>query len=99
MVLNYIWIAFFLIALIVALFKTIFKHDYEVFSAMINSTFDMAEVSFEIAIGLTGILCLWLGIMNIGEKEALSNYCQNYLLHFSINFSQISLKIIPLEAL
>ena len=68
MVLNYIWIAFFLIALIVALFKTIFKHDYEVFSAMINSTFDMAEVSFEIAIGLTGILCLWLGIMNIGEK-------------------------------
>ena len=68
MVLNYIWIAFFLIALIVALFKTIFRHDMEVFSAMVNSTFDMAEVSFEIAIGLTGILCLWLGIMNIGEK-------------------------------
>ncbi len=40
----------------------------EVFTAMVNSTFDMAEVSFEIAIGLTGILCLWLGIMNIGEK-------------------------------
>ena len=68
MVLNYIWIAFFLIALLVALYKTIFQHDYEVFSAMVSSTFDMAEVSFEIAIGLTGILCLWLGIMNIGEK-------------------------------
>ncbi len=68
MVLNYIWIAFFLIALVVALYKTIFQHDMEVFSAMVSSTFDMAEVSFEIAIGLTGILCLWLGIMNIGEK-------------------------------
>ena len=68
MVLNYIWIAFFLIAFIVALYKTILQHDFEVFSAMVSSTFDMAEVSFEIAIGLTGILCLWLGIMNIGEK-------------------------------
>ena len=52
MVLNYIWIAFFLIALVVALYKTIFQHDMEVFSAMVSSTFDMAEVSFEIAIGL-----------------------------------------------
>lgn len=67
MVLNYIWIGFFLAALLVAIIKTI-GGDLEVFSAIVNSTFDMAEVSFEIAIGLTGILCLWLGIMKIGEN-------------------------------
>lgn len=67
MVLNYIWIGFFLIALIVAIIKT-FNGDLEVFSNIVNSTFDMASVSFEISIGLTGVLCLWLGIMNIGEK-------------------------------
>jgi spore maturation protein SpmA len=66
-VLNYIWIGFFLIALLVAIFKT-FNGDLEVFSNIVNSTFDMASVSFEISIGLTGVLCLWLGIMNIGEK-------------------------------
>jgi len=66
-VLNYIWIGFFLIALIVAIIKT-FNGDLEVFSNIVNSTFDMAETSFEISIGLTGVLCLWLGIMNIGEK-------------------------------
>ncbi len=67
MILNYIWIGFFLIAFIVAVIKTI-GGDYEVFSAIVNSTFNMAETSFEIAIGLTGVLCLWLGIMSIGEK-------------------------------
>ncbi len=68
MVLNYIWIGFFLIALIVALVKTFAMGQTDVFSAMVNSTFDMAETSFEISIGLTGVLCLWLGIMKIGEK-------------------------------
>lgn len=67
MVLNYIWVAFFLIAFVVALYKTI-NGDTEVFSAIVNSTFDLASTSFEISIGLTGILCLWLGIMSIGEK-------------------------------
>ncbi len=67
MVLNYIWISFFIIAFIVAVIKTI-GGDTEVFSAIVNSTFDLASTSFEISIGLTGILCLWLGIMNIGEK-------------------------------
>ena len=73
MVLNYIWIGFFLIAFLVALFKTIFLHDYDVFSAIISSTFDLATTSFEIALGLTGILCLWMGIMNIGEKGGAVN--------------------------
>lgn len=72
MVLNYIWISFFLIALIVALIKTI-GGDLDVFSAIVNSTFNMAEVAFEISIGLTGILCLWLGIMKIGEKGGAVN--------------------------
>lgn len=67
MVLNYIWIAFFLIALVVAIIKT-FNGDMEVFSLIVDSTFNMAETSFEIAIGLTGVLCLWLGIMKIGER-------------------------------
>lgn len=67
MVLNYIWIGFFLIALVVAIIKT-FNGNLEVFSNIVNSTFNMAETSFEISIGLTGVLCLWLGIMNIGEK-------------------------------
>ncbi|MCT4582042.1 MAG: spore maturation protein [Flavobacteriales bacterium] len=67
MVLNYIWISFFIIAFIVAVYKTI-KGDVEIFSTIMNSTFDLAETSFEISIGLTGVLCLWLGIMSIGEK-------------------------------
>ena len=67
MVLNYIWVSFFIIAFVVALYKTL-NGDTEVFSAIVNSTFDLASTSFEISIGLTGILCLWLGIMSIGEK-------------------------------
>lgn len=67
MVLNYIWISFFIIAFVVAVIKTI-GGDSDVFSAIVNSTFDLASTSFEISIGLTGVLCLWLGIMNIGEK-------------------------------
>ena len=72
MVLNYIWIAFFLIALVIALVKT-FRGDTEVFSAIVNSTFEMAEVAFTTSIGLTGVLCLWLGIMKIGENGGAIN--------------------------
>ena len=66
MILNYIWIAFFLIALLVAVIKT-FNGDVEIFATIVNSTFESAKTSFEISIGLTGVLCLWLGIMKIGE--------------------------------
>lgn len=72
MVLNYIWIGFFLIALLVAIIKTTMD-DTEVFTTIVNSTFDMAEVGFEISIGLTGVLCLWLGIMKIGENGGAVN--------------------------
>ena len=71
MVLNYIWIGFILIAFVVALCKLIFFADTEVFTNMITSTFNSAGMGFEISIGLTGILSLWLGIMKIGEKAGL----------------------------
>ena len=68
MVLNYIWIAFFLIAFVIALFRLVFWGDVEVFPAIINSTFTSSKTAFEISLGLTGVLSLWLGIMKIGEK-------------------------------
>lgn len=71
MALNYIWIAFFLIAFVVALAKLIFLGDMEVFPAMVNSTFDMAKTGFEISLGLTGVLTLWMGIMKIGEDGGI----------------------------
>lgn len=67
MVLNYIWIAFFLISLVVGLVRLIFMGDQAVFTNMVTSTFDMAKTGFEISLGLTGILTLWLGLMKVGE--------------------------------
>lgn len=71
MVLNYIWIGFFLIAFITALVKLIFLGDTEVFTLLTNSTFDMAKTGFEISLGLTGVLTLWMGLMKIGEKGGM----------------------------
>ena len=71
MVLNYIWIAFFLIAFAVALCKLIFGGDTAVFTDIINASFASAKSGFEISLGLTGILSLWLGIMKIGERGGL----------------------------
>ncbi len=71
MVLNYIWIAFFLIAFVVGLAKLIFLGDVGVFPDMVSSTFDMAKTGFDISLGLTGVLTLWLGIMRIGEKGGI----------------------------
>lgn len=68
MVLNYIWIAFFLTAFIVAVVRLLFLGDTEVFPAIINSTFDSSKTAFEISLGLTGVLSLWMGIMRIGEQ-------------------------------
>ena len=73
MVLNYIWIAFFVIAFVVALIKLIFLGDTSVFTEIMNSTFDTAKLGFEISLGLTGVLSLWLGIMKIGEKGGMIN--------------------------
>jgi len=71
MALNYIWIGFFLIGFLVALGRMIFAGDTEIFSAMVNSTFEMAKTGFEISLGLTGVMTLWLGLMRIGEKGGM----------------------------
>lgn len=71
MALNYIWIFFFLVAFVIALFKLVFFQDYEVFYNILMSTFDMARTGFEISLGLTGVLTLWMGIMRIGEKGGI----------------------------
>ena len=71
MVLNYIWIAFFLLAFVIALYKLIFLGDTTVFPEIMNSTFAQAKTAFEISLGLTGVLSLWMGIMKIGEKGGL----------------------------
>lgn len=73
MVLNYIWISFFLVAFVVAAAKLIFMGDATVFPAMMDSTFDMSKKAFEISLGLTGILALWLGVMKIGERGGVVN--------------------------
>ena len=73
MVLNYIWIAFFLIAFVVAAVRLFFMGDTGVFPAIINSTFDSAKTAFDISLGLTGVLSLWLGIMKIGELGGVIN--------------------------
>ena len=73
MTFNYIWVGFFIVGFIVALVKLIFLNDTEVFPAMLDSTFSMSKTAFELSIGLTGIMCLWLGIMRIGEKGGMLN--------------------------
>lgn len=71
MALNYIWIFFFLSAFVIGLVKLIFFGDAQVFPEMVNATFDMAKTGFEISLGLTGVLTLWMGIMKIGEKGGI----------------------------
>lgn len=73
MVLNYIFIAFFLIAFVIAAIKLLFFGDMDVFPAMMDSTFSSAKTAFEISLGLTGVLSLWLGIMKVGEKGGVVN--------------------------
>lgn len=73
MVLNYIFIAFFLIAFVIAAVKLLFLGDMDVFPAMMDSTFSSAKTAFEISLGLTGVLSLWLGIMKVGEKGGVVN--------------------------
>lgn len=73
MVLNYIWIAFFICAFVVATARLIFWGDMSVFPEIINSTFDSSKTAFEISLGLTGVLALWMGIMRIGEKGGVIN--------------------------
>lgn len=74
MVLNYIWIAFFVVAFAIALFRTLFLGDFAVWSQIMTASFNSAATAFEISLGLTGILSLWLGLMKIGERAGVINF-------------------------
>lgn len=78
MVLNYIWIGFFAIAFLIAAVQLMLGNT-DVFPAIMNSTFDNAKTAFEISIGLTGVLSLWMGIMKIGERSGLVNVLARWL--------------------
>lgn len=78
MVLNYIWIAFFLLAAICSIAQC-FMGNTEVFADIINSTFDNSKTAFEISLGLTGVLSLWMGVMKIGEKGGMVNLLSKVL--------------------
>lgn len=88
MVLNYIWAAFFLIAFVIAGIKLIFFGDVNVYSAIIESSFSSAKLAFEISLGLTGVLSLWLGLMKIGEKAGVITF-------FSKILSPVFCKLFP----
>ena len=79
MVLNYIWLAFFLVAFAIAAVKLLFFGDVDVFPAIMNSTFDTARTAFEISLGLTGVLSLWLGVMKIGERGGVVDVLARWL--------------------
>lgn len=74
MVLNYIWIAFFLVAFAMALFSSIFLGDLDIWSRIMSASFSSAATAFEISLGLTGILSLWLGLMKIGERAGVIGF-------------------------
>ena len=79
MVLNYIWIAFFGIAFLTALIKLVAFGNLDVFPAIMDATFSSSKTAFEISLGLTGVLSLWMGIMKIGEKGGLVNALARWL--------------------
>lgn len=79
MVLNYIWVAFFLIAFVVALFRLLVAGDTDIFTELVNSTFASSKNAFEISLGLTGLLSLWLGIMKIGENSGMIHALSRWL--------------------
>lgn len=79
MALNYIWIALFAIGVLVGLFKLIFMGDVEALPAMMDSTFEMSNMAFEMTIGLTGTLTLWMGILKIGEDSGLVERLARFL--------------------
>lgn len=74
MVLNYIWISFFLIAFIIAVASTLFSGNLLIWSEVVNATFGAAKTAFEISLGLTGVLSLWLGLMKVGEKSGVIHF-------------------------
>lgn len=90
MALNYVWIAFFIIAFIVALIKLVFFGETEIFSNLINGIFDSAKTGAELSLGLVGIMTFWLGIMKVGEKAGMiSLFAKGVNPFFSKLFPQV----------
>ena len=85
MVLNYIWIAFFVVAFILGLIRLIVFGDMGIFPAMMNSTFDMAKTGFEVSLGLTGVMTLWMGLMRVGEQGGIVNLMSRLVDPFSVD--------------
>src|SRR5215469_10927850 len=71
MALNYIWIAFLIIGFVVAVCKAIFLGQTGLLSDMMSGMFDSAKSGFEISLGLTGVMSLWLGVMKVGENAGV----------------------------
>jgi spore maturation protein SpmA len=71
MALNYIWAAFFIVGFVVALVRLIVFQDTDIFPEMLQSTFTSAKTGFEISLGLTGVMAMWLGLMKIGERGGI----------------------------
>lgn len=80
--LNLIWIFFFISAFVTALFKLLFLGDHQVFTQLMTAMFSLSKTAFEISLGLTGVLALWLGIMRIGEKSGFINLLTQALAPF-----------------
>lgn len=86
MILNYIWIALILLAVLMGIVQAVFFGQTDIFSAILNSTFSSAKTGFEISIGLTGVLALWMGIMKIGEQAGVVRQMSHVVTPF---FSRI----------
>ena len=87
MVLNYIWCGFFLVGFVAALVQWLFFGDVEVFKRIVDGTFDSAKIGvMEIALPLAGVMTLWLGILNIGEKAGAVSFIARIIAPF---FSRI----------
>lgn len=94
MVLNYIWIAFFVIAFAFGVVG-LFTGDTTLFQKMVDATFDSSKTAFETSLGLTGVLALWLGIMKIGERARRSTYWHGCSVPYSRSSFLTFPKIIP----
>ena len=86
MVLNYIWISFFLIAFGVAVIQSVFFGNLTIWNDIMNSSFTSAKTAFEISLGLTGVLSLWLGLMKIGERGGIIALLALFFADFSLTF-------------
>jgi spore maturation protein SpmA len=83
MALNYVWIAFFMIGLVVALFKLIFLQDYDIFKKLVDGIFDASKSSvMDVALPLTGVMVFFMGLMNIGERAGAVNFLARILNPF-----------------